>query len=289
MNKYALIDSVSMGIASLTIGKYAYFSQNVQSPRISELLPVVNIDPLNIEGEGYYSTKVVYRDTQEEAACRVAQWKGYDYPTIIYHHGAAEGSYDLSFNKILANHKDMMDANLIVVQALFNHNNREFMQSITSLFRYALLLASSTKLVEALIEQLRNRGNQRILVTGTSLGGFVTNLHFTYFHSADCYIPLLAGARLADVFLDSDYRKVTSKQVKTFEKEVRSCLNFDEDLRKRDQANLFPLLALFDRIIRYGTHSQDFTRGQVTAIPFGHATGAIKFKLLREHILSHLE
>ena len=286
MNKYEFIDSFSMSIASLFTGKKRYFSKDINSKKIYELLNLIKIEMPKIDGEGYYTVNINYEEINEEAAFRVEQWKGYNYPTIIYHHGAAEGSYDFSFNRILANEKNNINANLIGIQAIFNHSNKEFMNSIKYLSNYTLMLASSVMIVESITNHIRKNGSSKIIVTGASLGGFVTNLHFTYFNTADYYKPLLAGARLGDAFITSAYSKVTSQNAKQYSKRIREVLNFDIDLRKKDQSNIFPLLSKYDQIVMYDLHSKDFEPNQITTIPFGHSTGAIKYKLLRQHILN---
>lgn len=282
------IDNFCMSIGgALTRDKY--FSKGVESRKISEWLKFAKVDIPKINGEGYYPVNVQYEGNSKEAAFRIEQWKGEQYPTIIYHHGAAEGSYDFSFNRILAKNKDSIKANLIVIQALFNHNNKEFMKSIAHLSNYTLMLATSVLIAENIINQIRKVSTHKIVVTGTSLGGFVTNLHFTYYNTADLYKPLLSGARIGEVFIDSAYSKVTSNNGKMNAGKLRDALNFEDDLKDRDQKNLFPLMGKYDQIIKYDIQSLDFNPKQVTIIPFGHAMGATKFKLLRQYILEGLD
>ena len=96
------VDNYSMSIAGALIKK-KYFSEGVESRKIKEWLDHVQLDFPKINGEGYYKIKVQYDGVTNEAAFRIEQWKGIQYPTIIYHHGAAEGGYDFSFNRILKN------------------------------------------------------------------------------------------------------------------------------------------------------------------------------------------
>lgn len=288
MNKFELIDKISMSIASIATKNNKYFSSTCDSRTLIEILAFLEVDIPIINGSGYYKSNVIYEGKIEEAAFRIEKWKGFNYPTIIYHHGAAEGSYDLSFNKILANKKNDIDANLIAIQAIFNHSNKEFIESIKDLSSYSLLLASSARLIEEIISQIKQKGDSKIIVVGTSLGGFVTNIHFTYFNSAQTYIPLLAGARLADVFLNSEYSKVTSKNIYNRKDLVKTVLNFDKDFIAVEQSNIFPLFAKYDQIVKYYVHNQDFLKENITTINYGHSTGATKFKLLRNHILKYL-
>lgn len=288
MGIHEFIDNYSMRVAGAFVKK-KYFSEGVESLKIREWLDLVKLDFPRINREGYYPIKVHYDGVTNEAAFRIEQWKGPQYPTIIYHHGAAEGSYDFSFNRILKKDKSNINANLIAIQALFNHSNKEFMDSILNLSNYTLMLAASVLIVENLINQIRKISNDKIIVTGTSLGGFVTNLHFAYYNTSDSYKPLLSGARIGDAFLNSAYSKVTSTNGKMSPDKLRYALNFEDDLKKQEQKNLFPLMARFDQIIQYDLQSLDFNPEQVCIIPFGHATGATKFKRLRQHILKGIE
>lgn len=288
MNAYGLLDEFAMSMGSAAAKKYKYFRKSVESKRVSDLLTEMSVDVPKIDGEGYYTVDIVVEGKTEEAAFKVAQWKGNEYPTIIYHHGAAEGSYDFSFNRILAKKKSDIQANLIGIQALFNHSNKEFMESIAYLSNYMEMLAGSVLLIEGLIEQIRQISDQKIVVTGTSLGGFVTNLHFAYYNTADLYKPMLAGARIGDVFVDSAYSKMTSDNGKANAETLHDVLDFWNDVRNKNQDNLFVLLAKYDQLIKYDVHRVDFDAEHVTIIPYGHSTGATKFKRLREHVLSGL-
>lgn len=289
MNAYELIDQFAMSIGSVAAKKYKYFCKSVESECVSNLLKEMSVDVPKISGEGYYTVNTLFEGKTEEAAFKVAQWKGDNYPTIIYHHGAAEGSYDFSFNNILVKKKTDIQANLIGIQALFNHSNKEFMVSIAHLSNYTAMLAGSVLLIEGLIEQIRQISNQKIVVTGTSLGGFVTNLHFVYYNTADLYKPLLAGARLGDVFINSAYAKMTADYGKSNADTLKKVLDFGHAVCNKNQENLFPLLGKYDQLIKYDVHRGDFDAEHVTIIPYGHSTGATKFKILRQHILNGLD
>lgn len=289
MNAYELLDRFAMSMGSVAAKKYKYFCKSVESKRVSNLLKEMSVDVPKISGEGYYTVNIQFEGERKEAAFKVAQWKGDNYPTIIYHHGAAEGSYDFSFNNILAKKKSDIQANLIGIQALFNHSNKEFMESIAHLSNYTAMLAGSVLLIEGLIGQIRQISNQKIVVTGTSLGGFVTNLHFAYYNTADLYKPMLAGARIGDVFVNSAYSKMTSDKGKANAETLRDVLDFWNDVRDKNQDNLFVLLAKYDQLIKYDVHRVDFDAEHVTIIPYGHSSGATKFKILRQHILNGLD
>ena len=287
MSLHKFIDNLGITVGGTLINN-RYFSAGVDSKRVKDLLTEVELDLPKIKEEGYYPFNVKHEGVSYEAAFRIEQWKGGQYPTIIYHHGAAEGSYDFSFNRILAKNKNDIGANLIAIQALFNHNNKEFLESIAYLSNYTLMLAASVLTVEHLIRQVKMISDNRVIVTGLSLGGFVTNLHFAYYNTADIYKPILAGARLGEVFLDSAYAKMTADKAKADPEKLRTILNFEDDIRNLDQKNIFPLLAEYDQLVKYDTNSVDFNSEQISQMPYGHSTGATKFSLLRKHILKGL-
>lgn len=287
MNIHKFVDNFSMCIAGKTVKK-KYFSKNVSSRKVKDWFEVLMLEIPSIDAEGHHQIKVEYDGCVHVAGIHIDQWQGKDYPTIIYHHGAAEGSYDFSFKRILTKHKSDIKANLIGIQALFNHSNKQFMDSISNLSSYTMMLAASVLMVEQIIKNLRLTSDSRIIVTGTSLGGFVTNLHYTYYNSADRYVPLLAGARIGDALMDSAYSNVMSEYGKSKSKDVIEILNFDQDFRKRNQNNLFPLLASHDQIVEFSVQSQDYDKTKIESIPFGHSTGATRYELLRKHILKHM-
>lgn len=288
MGIYEFVDNFSMSLAGKMTKNTRYFSKSVESKTIAEWFEHISIDDFAINGEGYYPVNVHYEGKTEEAAFKVEQWKGDEYPTIIYHHGAAEGSYDFSFMSILGKSKKHIDANLIAIQALFNHSNKEFMESIAYLEKYTVMISASVLIVDKLIEKIRKTNTKKIVISGASLGAIVTNLHFAYYNTADLYKPLLGGTRVAEVFIDSAYSNVTSDNGKMNPDKLRKVLNFNKDFCKRSQDNLYSLMGKYDQILKYDTQSIDLDPKNVKVIPFGHATGATKYKILRQHILEGL-
>lgn len=180
-------------------------------------------------------------------------------------------------------------ANLIVIRAPFNRSAKEYMTSIKELENFVAMLSVSVKLIESLIAYYRERGTSCVIVSGISLGGWVTNLHHTYFNSADYYKPIMAGARLAEVFLDSIYEKLTAPLAKENPEQVRKILNFYDDFAKVNNSNVFPLLGKYDQIIRFERQKQCYDQRLITVLENGHITGALAYKQLREHILENME
>jgi hypothetical protein len=283
------VDRAGIALGALTTKKYRYFSDNIDSPRVSEIMESLDMQLPEITGEGYYPFRINWKEKKLEGAFFVEQWLSDNHPVILYHHGAAEGSYDFSFKRILASRKKEIQGNLIAIQAPFNQSNKEFLASIGDLSNYTGMLAASVMIMDGLIEQLRKRGCPKILVTGLSLGGFVTNLHFAYRNTADEYRPIFAGGKMSDAFLYSAYSRITSPHAKDHPKALEEILDFEEEMARKDQHKLYPMLGEQDQIVRLEVQKNSYPLAEIRVVPYGHATGSLRFRMLREYILEGLE
>lgn len=288
MNFNAFLDDFGLTISSIFTRK-KYFRNTVDSPTLKEHLQAISIEMPFIMGEEHYELKADTLVGELKPAFRIEQWKGDNYPTIIYHHGAAEGWFDYSFKKIFPSKKIDIPANLIVIRAPFNQSNKEFVENIKHLSNYAAMLAVSVKLIELLVQYNKEMGVPCVVVTGVSLGGIVTNLHHTFLNSADLYKPLLGGSEVAEVFLNSAYAKITDSLAKENPEKIRKILNFNKEFEKVDKKNVFPLLGRYDQIFKFEREKKYFTNSSLVVLEKSHVTGATAFKELREHVLKDLE
>jgi len=288
MNIHTILDNFTISLSVLFLSKSKFFRESIESPTFSEHLHGINFLLPEIKQEGQYEVKAETLIGDLNPAFRIAQWKGKEYPTIIYHHGSGENPYDRSFNSIFSIKKMDIPANLIVIRAPFNLSAKEYMTSINELSNFVAMLSVSVQLIEQLISFCREKGTSSVVISGLSLGGWVTNLHHTYFNSADYYKPLLAGAGLAEIFLDSVYEKLTASLAKEKPEQVRKILIFDDDFAKVNNSNVFPLLGRFDQIIRFERQKQCYDQRLVTVLEKGHITGALAFKKLCRHILENI-
>ena len=289
MNIHSFLDNLTISLSALFLPKTKFFRESIKSPTFNEHLHGINLQLPEIKQEGQYEVKAETLIGVLNPAFRIAQWKGKEYPTIIYHHGSSENPYDRSFNSIFPVKKTDIPANLIVIRAPFNHSTNEYMTSIKYLANFVAMLSVSVKLIEQLISYYRESGTSCIVVSGISLGGWVTNLHHTFFNSADYYKPLMAGAGLAEIFLDSIYEKLTAPLAKENPDQVRKILNFDDDFAKVDNGNVFPLLGRYDQIIKFERQKQCYDERLITVLERGHITGALTYEKLHHHILDKSE
>ncbi len=100
MNIHTMLDKLSINLTALFLPKLKFFSDRIESPTFPEHLKNIHIRLPEIEREGQYEVRADTLIGSLDAGFKIAQWKGADYPTVIYHHGSGENPYDNSFNYI---------------------------------------------------------------------------------------------------------------------------------------------------------------------------------------------
>ena len=286
MSIHGVIDSLAVGLGATFMPKY--FRDGYRSQGVAENIEAISMDLPKLEFEGDHEIAVETSVGTLDAAFRLARPIDPDLPWVIYHHGAAETPFDYGFNRIFPLKKQSIDANLVLVRAPFHRSMKEFQRGIRTLENVVAMLAVSTCLIEQLVQESRKVGEGRVLVAGTSLGGFITNLHHIHFNSADVYTPLLAGLAMYDAYLNSVYSRATAVTAKDNPRDIKAVLDFTTEFAGGDCGNVFPLLALHDRLVRYEIQRTSYGDCPVTTISKGHTTGALAYSDLREHILGHL-
>ena len=290
MNKHILFDKLTATIASAFVGKF--FSESIESPGYKEFLEDTTLSVSSLE-QGIHETEADTPVGKMDPAYYVAQWKGKAYPTIIYHHGNNERPFDFSrfaknsFKNILMDSKKPIDANLIAIRAPFhNASLKEYQKKIKHLSNFVGIPSVSVKLVEEIIHRLKEQGSAPVLVSGISLGGWVTNLHRSYYNTADAYVPLLAGAALDHLFTDSGYRKMGGRIARENPEKIKEMLNFEGDFQKIKDDNVFPLLGKYDQYIKYERQRKSYSTDDIVVLETGHVTSFLAGKELRKHILT---
>ena len=286
MSIHALIDRVAVGLGAKFMPKY--FRDGYDSQTIREHLQRVTLDVPQIGGESDYEVLANTGVGELHAAFRMALWLGESCPTIIYHHGASEIPFDYGFKRIFLLNRHKTPVNYFLVRAPFHRSMKDFQHGIRTLDNVVAMLAVSVSLIEWLVQLNMKLGVGQILVAGTSLGGFITNLHHIHYNSANVYTPLLAGLAMHDAYLKSVYSRAVSAEAKDNGTVIESILNFENDFARTDHSNVFPLLARFDQLIRYEQQKASYGDCPVASINKGHTTGALSYKQLRRHIFKYL-
>lgn len=291
---HAFLDQASVTAAAILAGRHGYFARSVDGPGFEDLLESVHLATPAITGEGQFDLVARTAAGQLDPGFYVAQWLGKHRPTIIHHHGSCERPYNFrpwsrnSFRAIFLAAQPLPQANLIVVRSPFHTLPRLlYYRAMGDLTAFNAMLAASVRLTENLIAYLRERGHERILLSGISLGGWVANRHRAHFNSADVYLPMLAGTELGEIFFEGVYKRMTGRAARSDPDAVRRALNFKDEFLRVPDNNVFPLLARFDRIVPLERHRRGYGGRTVEVLERGHVTALRSAPRLRTFILKH--
>ncbi len=294
MNIHRFLDHYAVTLGAMLAGRRKFFARSVTSPDLGALLAETSVSLPHIAGEGIYETPAETPAGTLDPAFYVAQWRGPEHPTLIYHHGNNERPFDFgrfsknSFKNVVLDHRRDFAANLIALRAPFHRSLQTYMEQMTKLRNFTAMLAVSVKLAEALIQWSRAQGSPRVLLSGVSLGGWVTNLHRAHHNTADHYAPLMAGAALDAVFTHSAYRRLTGPAARAHPDALRRVLNFEEAFAAVPDDNVAALLMRHDAIIVYDRQKVCYDPARVTVLDKGHTTGALAFAALRAFLLAQI-
>lgn len=296
MNYHALLDTLMVELSALALDQYKFFSASIESPPLAEHLAMTELQLPVINGAGIYELTAESLVGRLKPAFCIAHWLGEEYPTILWHHGNAERPFNFrwfshtSFKRIFLWSREPIQANLIVLAAPFHRRSlKTYAEQLRDLAKFTAMLAISVTLVEALTDHFKRTTDSRVMVTGISLGGWVTNIHRAFHNTADAYVPLLAGAALGDIFTRSVYRKLTGRLARESPKVLRTVLNFEPEFARIQANNVFPLLARHDQIVLFDRQQVCYGNRRITTLEKGHLTASLANDKLRGHILRQLE
>ncbi len=296
MNYHAPLDTLMVELSALALDRYKFFSASIESPPLAEHLAGLELRLPVIRGPGIYGLTAETLVGRLKPAFCIAQWLGEEYPTILWHHGNAEHPFDFrwfshtSFKRIFIGSRERIRANLVTIAAPFHRRSlKTYADQVRDLAKFTAMLAVSVSLVEDLTGYFKQTTDNRVMVTGISLGGWVTNIHRAFFNTADSYVPLLAGAALGDIFTRSIYRKLTGRRARARPEALRAVLNFEPEFARVSTNNVFPLLARHDQIVRYDRQRVCYGRRRIITLEKGHLTASLAHDMLRWHILRQVK
>jgi pimeloyl-ACP methyl ester carboxylesterase len=290
LSHHALVDEATVRLGSLFVGDDGFFASSVDSPRVDEMLPEIDVSVPSLTGEGLYELSAATPVGTLSVGLEVAQWLGTEYPTVVYHHGNDERPFSASrftpntFRDILVEHAEKFEANIVGLRAPFHDGTpREYAREMGDLANFVAMLATSVATVEGIVDQLEPGGP--VVVSGVSLGGWVTNLHRAYEGTADAYVPMLAGTALGRLFTQSTYRRLLGQAGRENPATVEQTLDFGDDYLTSDGGAVSPLLARHDRYVEYDVQRQCYEESELAVIDRGHVTATLTPAPLREHLL----
>ncbi len=287
-NPHTLLDKAVFNLGGVLYSENGYFYRGLKSRHFQDHLNAVKVQIPDKLTEGQFELKAETLEGEMNPAFRVYHWYSDRAPTIIYNHGASQVPFDAIFTAIFDAEtiQRPLKVNLIVVRTPFHRKGRwEFVAASSTLSRFLSILAVSTRVTEKLVQAARRSGSQTIEVAGISNGGFVANLHHTFYNSATYYVPVVAGTAYDRVFLDT--LKADSLPLKHPEI-LRKHLNFADKWNKTDHKNVFPILGRYDGACILQVQGPSYGNLKVEIWDTGHITTATSVRALRYALLRHL-
>lgn len=210
-------------------------------------------------------------------------------PVLIYHHGLGEIPSDHTFRGIFPR-RAPVDAHLVAIRAAFHRSHIDCARGLARLDRFMAMCAVSVALMERVRLDLAERGSRGSVVSGISLGAFLTLLHHLTYGTASRYVPLMAGPDMSHALLCTPCRSLVAPPAVARPEHLRACLDFRQAFRASDAQRVLPLLGVHDLWMPYAYHLADYAaKGlPVATIDRGHMTGSWAFAGLRAHLLSAL-
>ncbi|MBI38484.1 MAG: hypothetical protein CMF59_02720 [Leptospiraceae bacterium] len=278
------IDSIVFGLASNQAQRF--FRDGVQSESIENHLQAIQFSLPRIEKGGFYPLEVRTADGSMQAGVMVLKWMGSSSPTFIYNHGASQIPFDALIRGIIQSGPHNPRANILVVRTPFHTESRaELGEASNTVSRFLAILATSTRINESLIQQMRKSGSEFIVVAGLSMGGYIANLHRMYFNTSDLYLPVAAGTNFADAFLHgSPAHPAATAQPDA----IRKHLDFSGSWKDTPR-NVIPLLGRYDGITRIEIQGPGYGAIPVEVWDTGHITTATSVQALNEFLFRHFE
>ena len=291
MNHHGILDVATVRLSGALLGSKKFFAESLESPPIADAVAdATTTDSIAPKSEEVQTVEVETPTGTYEAGYRAWRWRGEGASTIVFHHGSGENPFDLgrfSPNSVrrLFPEDEPTPANVIAVRAPFHDGSATaYARAMGNLRDFVGMLAASTGLVEALVSELHDGGSPAVVVSGISLGGWVSTLHRAVHGSAELYAPIFAGDRLGEMFVSSAYRHMTGNPARERPDTVREKLDFEEAYAEADSPTK-PVLARYDRIIEYDVQRPAFDGTDLEVIDYGHVTGSLQSTRLREHVI----
>ena len=287
MNIHKSIDNLSIKIGGLYGERFRFFRDGIETEPIESITRNLEMDFTPPTENGEYHIPIRYKSFEGTARYSLLNWAGVNRPCLIFHHGSGETNYTGRILKILPKTINQ-EINLIAVSIPCNQDMKEYLYGIGSVERFCTLMASSVRIFEALNDWLKKIEAGKVIASGISLGGWITNLHYSLYNSIDEYRPIFAGAALDHLFTATVYRQMTSKAARGNPAIIKKALNFEEAFTDRDSNNIFPLLARYDQYIDFNRQRNIYPERQLKIIEKGHITGTMTFNALKNHLIEGL-
>ncbi|MBN1501432.1 MAG: hypothetical protein JW982_14825 [Spirochaetes bacterium] len=231
----------------------------------------------NIESEGYvkiFSGADLLITEFEEAGTYYAQVKNSEFP------GSPEYILINNFNKdritvifVMDSHTFrkprnyekfaslMQNRNVIIVHQPCTENINAYSEICHDMNMFLTSKILTVKMIDLIINKIRESGSKKILLAGSGDGGWIVNLHTALCAASVTYMPFYTGSGTGDLFFNSSIKNYISAEARKRESSLINLLNFDDIYMSNSKlCRIFPVLSEndeYNNLMRQKTSYQD--------------------------------
>lgn len=261
-----------------------FFRDSLETARFDAHLQSIRLEVGSFDGPRFYPIQARTLAGPLDIGFRILHWGGEGAPCVVHHQGGGEQPFDRIIRGAYPS-SDTVQWTVIAAKAALQENLKQQNSAFAHLHNYVAMIAASVMLTETLFRSYWLSPSKVKVVSGYSLGGFVTMRHHLCFDSADIYIPFVAGGRHTDIFLDTVHSGIATIEDAQY---VRERLDMETEWSRRDHPNVYPVLARRDGLNRLETMLPSFGSTPVEFWEKGHLQGASSPALVRAKIDRHI-
>ncbi len=208
-------------------------------------------------------------------------------PTFIFQHGLLISNHRANLDAIISK-SFYKEFNIVSIKAAWHQNPVMAVTEALASFRNSMLmLASSVHAIEQVCKFHRKLSSQKLIVSGTSMGGITATNHFFYYNSANSYFPIVAYPNFARLIISEKYTSLfyDFKQMAENTSYI-TCMDIAESqIRKANKTKIFPVLGTLDETVPYRDAKAFWEKFMIKEYPAGHFDIVKYAKSIRQYIL----
>jgi hypothetical protein len=266
-----------------------YFFRQPPEQKVKSFTEVLHDSSVKKIKVNEYSWNIVCRFGKTERITKVFLLNTYNpkKPSIAIHHGAGETNHNI-FLKFFGTKSYFDIFNVFFIKASHHASKRDYLENCMDTFdHWTETYVGSVLAVEETRKYCKDNGGKKFIVTGVSMGGIVSSLHYYYFGSANFYFPIVAYPNVGEIFLDKGYITVGSKRKKRIGNiSYKRAFVIPEEIRyKRNKDNIKIYLGRYDEVVSYKKSIQFWEGYNVKTFNAGHPTIAFYLPSIRKDII----
>jgi len=256
-------------------------------PTFQEILNNISYSVLKLPNQPW-EISYSYKNSQGITKVRLHNKFKKNRPSLVFHHGLGAISRPKLQLRLIADTKIKTKFNVFSILASNHESSQKVIKSCVNNFvNLASTTCASVLAVNEIVNFHKNNANTKIAITGLSLGGVVSSLHYFYFNTANYYFPIVSYPNLGSALTKTKGYKHVVNNYKSISKNksIINSFSIPKEFLSRPKNKIYPTLGKFDEIFNY-EDTQKFWKGYETiTFDTGHFSIFSKGKEVRKLIL----